>query len=245
MTIESQTFFSEKGVRCPILKGEPSNVVLITPKAIDQSTLLVKSMTITINAAFTEQSQRTKVLNSHQRIVPGGNSIFEQQLGNDTTTFCIIVSQQTGRPEEEFVAGTIAARRFPTSSLPIERSSLTPQDEQLTTRSIFTRTEIPNQYKKSVFWELKLLAVHPSMQGQRLGKWLMDTVEMEIKRRTLEKNPNAKEVIIVLTTVTEHAASLYLKRGYTIDSQQTYPSGTANSEKGFTIVHMYKRYELP
>lgn len=225
-------------IRPPILDGEGTNVVFTTPREIDQSASLVKAMMITINAAFKEQSSRTKILDSHQRMVQG--SIFEQQLGDDPTTFCIIVSQ----PEKSFVAGTVAARRFPTSTLPIERASLTPQGEQLSTRAIFTRTDIPIQYVNSVFWELKILAVHPSMQGQRLGKWLMDTVEDEIKRRTLEKDSNASEVIIVLTTVDQHAAPLYIKRGYIIDSQQDYPDGTVNSEKGFTVLHMHKRYDL-
>lgn len=223
----------------PILKGQTSKVLFTTPKQIDQSDSLVNSLQMTINAAFKEQSSRTKILDSNVRMVKG--SIFEEQLGNDPTTFCIIVLQ----PDQSFVAGTVAARRFSTSSLPIDRSSLIPKGEKLNTRAIFTRTDIPQHYSNSIFWELKILAVHPLMQGQRLAKWLMDTAESEIKRRTLKTHPKANEVIILLTTVEQHAAPLYTKRGYSIDGKQEYPPGTVESENGFTVIHMYKRFDLP
>jgi len=230
---------NEKHVNPPTLNGKPTTFLFRTPRQIDQSKSLAKLYRETINAAFKEQSSRTKILDEDERVVEGDT--FENLFGNEPSTFCIFLTQQIERAHENdelFVAGAITASQIdPITSSDKSNSSSKPQNERSIVEDTFNTTEIPKQYIHSKIWKLMILAVHPLVQKQGSGSWLIDTAEREIKRRSLKTD----SVIIVLTTVKQHAAPLYMKLGYTIQAQHHFSAGIAQSENEFTILHMYKK----
>ena len=110
-------------------------------------------------------------------------------------------------------------------------------------------------------WELKLLAVDPTMQKQGLATLLLGLLETEIRRRFEEKklldtkawstarnsgSSNAvavrRKLKIVLMTIFEMNGEWYAKRGYKIFDQRSRERGFLGSETGFSIGMMVKVY---
>jgi GNAT superfamily N-acetyltransferase len=96
-------------------------------------------------------------------------------------------------------------------------------------------------------WELRLMAVRPSLQRQGIAKFLMQRIEDEVRRRFLEArraDGQQQGLVMLLTTLKEINEVFYAKRGYVVDSEAQYDKGYMGSEMGFGVVHMSKRLEL-
>lgn len=103
-------------------------------------------------------------------------------------------------------------------------------------------------------WELKILAVDPSLYRSGIGSMLQDAVEAEVKKRvTLAKSEETKGatqidgprgITFMLTTVAEVNEEYYIRKGYRTTQSILLKVGGLRNIKECHIVHMEKVVDL-
>ena len=112
------------------------------------------------------------------------------------------------------------------------------------------------------YWEVKLLCVHPSIQGQGIASMLITALEAEVKRQheaqqqsltatssgdhegAREDIPNEtevnKELRMILSTVEAANGPFYAKRGYVTTKSYVVPKHAFNNADDFVQISMEK-----
>ena len=103
-------------------------------------------------------------------------------------------------------------------------------------------------------WELKVLAVDPSLYRMGIGSMLQDIAEAEIKKRVtlarvqIEKvtteSAGPGDILFTLTTLAEVNEKYYKRRGYRTTQMVPLKLGQLGNIKECHIAHMEKVLEL-
>ena len=141
------------------------------------------------------------------------------------------------------IYGTVSARRL------VAHSAKVPDYEY----GEFRR-DMGNIPSGTQAWELKILAVDPSIYRMGIGSILQDAAEAEIKKRvtlaraqmeqgtTESKGP--VRVLCTLTTLAEANEKYYIRRGYRTTQLIPLKLGQLGNIKECSIAHMEKVLEL-
>jgi GNAT superfamily N-acetyltransferase len=226
MAIE-QAINQSKVLPGPLVHGEKTTASIFSTAQLSSEAFLA-SLLETINLAFRQShSVKPELLLRSQGDRLGSIDEFLTGL-QDPESFVLIIS----RPGSHEVIATSSARRYhgpprkaPSSGIELRNSP-------------WNRTAEVEPGAEE--WELKLMATHPSAQGQGLAKWMMALVEREIVERSKAKQASANATAppnlrMVLCTPRELTGEFYLKRGYTKDYEVWRGEGY-----NFHIIHLSK-----
>ncbi|MCJ1244705.1 hypothetical protein MMC30_001904 [Trapelia coarctata] len=146
--------------------------------------------------------------------------------------FTVLVSTAAGNPDGPKVYASASAKLFTGLAAPETT------DEVVRT---FKRTALVEPLDPDIEqWELLLMAVDVSLQGQGIAGKLLGMVEDEIRRRTSGKG---REVHIILSTLKERNFEYYVKKGFVWTAEKKFKKGQYGSQDGFTLVEMMKKVE--
>jgi GNAT superfamily N-acetyltransferase len=177
-----------------------------------------------INAAFANSHSRDGVISTVTLRLQSEAQLVRELSASGTFTFVVTY---TGT---KVALGTASAKPHCNGSLEHDMTGAE--------RSIFTRMEPLKGDVAS--WELVAMAVDPPVQRQGLAGMLMEMVEVELKRRTVDaKSEVEKPLVMLLSTVKEVNGDFYAKKGYMRDYETQYGPGCMGSEHGFTVIHMH------
>jgi hypothetical protein len=156
------------------------------------------------------------------------------QIGQNS--FSVLVSSMPDRSGEESVPYALgSAHPFASTARPAENE--TPWLVRLP----------ESYYGDSVErWELKVVCTSPAVKKQGLGSYVMDLLELEIKRRFRaqhSKDTGAPPPLrLVLTAILEQNGPWYTRRGYEVVNQVHVPKGhrigRLSSEPNFEEFHV-------
>ena len=156
------------------------------------------------------------------------------EIGDLPGTFTYIIH----KADSEEVIATATMRPFKVVAT-VETAGISPDElERVRRHRAFYRLQaLPSGVQG---WELKMMVVDLSAQGQGLAGLMIDMCEAEARRRSQTVQSKAREVRFVLTCIAEINEKFYIKRGFTEDYRTWMPQGTMGSETGFHILHMSK-----
>lgn len=225
----------------PALDGLITQVVILDPLRVDQADYH-DDLICLINAAFRTAKSRTNILNEEIRIPL--DTQFSQHVSTGLGAFVLVLQAHQADGRNRILA-TVSARCRAIKPVQDLASQPAQHGQPLTADAVFSRFEIGHARDPTVvFWEMKLLAVDPTVQRKGLAGWLVNAVEEEIVRRCAQSDLQHKaimHVVVLLTTIRELNGEFYRKRGYLYDSERHYEAGVLNSEGAFTVVHMSKK----
>ncbi|WPH01489.1 Hypothetical protein R9X50_00433500 [Acrodontium crateriforme] len=220
----------------PTVNGQPTVATLLNPDELASSPLL-DSLGTMINAAFTAGHSTKNILGGTKRL--NQPSDLPVQIGSSPGTFTVLVTD--AHESNPRVLGTVSAKPY---SVPLDIA------RNGTKKSAFLRLVAPTRRAPRApvveLWELKFLAVDPSLQRQGLAVFLLDLAEAEVRRRSEAKRsvdvePGTDvELVMVLTTIDELVGPFYMRRGYELDYKSFQDIGYMGTEVGFTIAHYSK-----
>ncbi|KAK3676596.1 hypothetical protein LTR78_003370 [Recurvomyces mirabilis] len=167
---------------------------------------------------------------------------YLESLGSDPGTFAyILTDNKTGTP-----IATAGAHRY---VAPVFEATTSEQ------KRTFARVQLPSHITHAIstdpqteIWELKLMAVAPSLQGQGLARYLMDLVDQEVVRQVRAEGRGraggSGKLFMLITTLKEINGEFYARRGYGFDYETVHEEGWMGSKRGFGVVHMSKKVPL-
>ena len=232
----------------PQINNAPTNISLLSDVQLRQYPYL-RQLRLLINAAFASTHTKNNMFRTDMERLQTDMQLIGE-LGPEWFTYII-----SSTPSEECVgpptlhAGGSARRLLPKDYTDI------PEELQL-----FKRSDL-GALKDVEAWELKLLAVDPSLHRQGLASMLIELLEQEIQKRSIETrlnestmqarnntadgevlaiNSKPKEVRFILDTVKEINEGFYLRRGFATTEELVFPPGTFGNPSGFTSVFMEK-----
>ncbi|MCJ1353962.1 MAG: hypothetical protein MMC33_003949 [Icmadophila ericetorum] len=225
-----------------LINHRPFEVHLLSNARLTQFPLLCQVLSV-INQAFTS----CHVVGTKEYFPPNQPRIRSPQelvedLGPDCFTIVVTQSMEELTDSQSLdlnrhlilrrVLGTASCRPFirPRVVMNVEPAPISPWVPKVALEKL----DDPSVSQ----WELKLMAVDPSLQRQGLASKMIDLVIEEIKRRV---GGGKREVWMVFTTMKEFNEAYYSKRGCVSVSETVIEPGTRNSRDGFTILEMAKR----
>ena len=233
----------------PHINNTPTIISLLSPTQLRQYPYL-RQLKNLINAAFSATHSKDGIFPPDVKRLNSDTQIIDE-IGPDFFTYIILSrpSEVTDRPT---LFATASARRL----LPKDYTML-PESLKLLKRS---QASAPEDVES---WELKLLAVDPSIQRQGLASMLMKLLEVEIQKRSAESRLNEsmmisqnaiiepdggtlvmhtkpKELRFLLDTVKEVNEEFYRRRGFVTTEELAFEPGVIGGMGRFTEVFMEK-----
>jgi len=187
-----------------------------------------------INDAF-DKSHANHAMFSTPRL--SSANYYLESLGSDPGTFAYILTEtKTGK-----IIATAGAHRY---VAPVFEATTSEQ------KKTFARVRLPDHITSALsmdpgteIWELKLMAVDPSLQGQGLARYLMELVDQEVVKRVRAERAGggASKLFMLITTLKEINGEFYARRGYSFDYETVHEEGWMGSLSAFGVVHMSKK----
>lgn len=228
-------------IQGPMVNGRPTTATLLDPKELESSDLLVP-LTVMINSAFDVSHSSSNILGGTKRL--DRHEDLPIQIGGADGTFTYLVSYaDESIKTSQQALGTVSARPY---NVPASRDDL---PSYIKKESAFSRLRAPIRRIPDAqtleLWELKFLAVDPTLQKQGLAVYLMNLAEAEARRRSEAKRKTkpgdeSVELVMVLTTIEDLVGPFYVRRGYELDYKTFQDVGYMGTEVGFTVAHYSK-----
>lgn len=210
----------------PPVNNTPTTATIYTPTQIASDPALVTSLRTLINHAFSFSHEKHGAMPGTIDRLQSPQQLLSELGSDDSATFTyVLTSASSGQ-----VLATAGGQRWTGKIAPVEPLP--------GNKGSFTRYGAESEDADQ--WELRIMAVDPSLQRQGLAAWLMRKVEEEIRRRWEERG-GKKGLVLLLTTLKEINGEFYARRGYAVDYETRFPPGWLQSEKGFGVVHMSRR----
>lgn len=243
----------------PIINGEPSALHLLGRSELSQSPLLVPLCDL-YNLAFGEAHA------SHPPWIPSTVRRFEHpsdiinELGPDDFIIYIITSVPAPQPAHD--GEPLLPKVYATSSVRRYRHKADTSHLDDIQRAFLRLQFAPDD--KLDDWELKVLAVDPSIQKQGLASRLLALTEAEIVRRVQEEalqqasvgaqgtgvgeagetGRDGKRIRLQLSAIKSINFEFYKNRGYTLCEERWYPKGLLMAKEDFAMVWLDKIVEV-